>query len=88
MVAGANARQSPEAIKIDAGGPVPLVLSDTAIRSTHLGPGFVLMESLPDHAPCEAFIWLRVDDSQSQWKVGLPDGNSKSSKRVALASCE
>ena len=38
--------------------------------------------------PCEAFILLMVDQSKSWWKVNLPDGTSRASKRVALAVSE
>jgi hypothetical protein len=62
-----------------------LVLDGTSIRITHLGPDFVLVESPTDHPPCEASILLGVDDSQTQWRVRLPEGISKGSKRVALA---
>jgi hypothetical protein len=31
---------------------------------------------------------MRVDDSESEWKVRLPDGISADSKRVALALSE
>jgi len=48
----------------------------------------VLVESPTDHPPCEAAILLRVDESESQWKVRLPQGISKSSKRVVLALSE
>ena len=43
-----------------------LVLPAAPIRITHLGPGFVLVESPPDHPPCGASVFLRVDDSETQ----------------------
>ncbi len=63
-----------------------LVLPAASIRITHLGPDFVLVESPADHPPCEASILLRVDDSETQWSVRLPNGISERSKRVALAA--
>ena len=65
-----------------------LIVNGTRIRITHMGPDFVLIESPMDHPPCEASLSLRVDDSESQWKVTLPDGISKASRRVALALTE
>jgi hypothetical protein len=62
-----------------------LVLQDISLRITHLGPDYALLESPPDYPPCEASISMRVDDSQTEWRVRLPDGISRSSKRVALA---
>jgi hypothetical protein len=65
-----------------------LIVSGTAIRITHMGPDFLLIESPADHPPCEGSIMLRVDESESQWKVNLPEGISKDSKRVTLAMAE
>jgi hypothetical protein len=62
-----------------------LIVNGTPICITHMGPDFVLVRSPIDHPPCEASILLRVDDSESQWQVRLPEGISKDSKRVALA---
>jgi hypothetical protein len=62
-----------------------LIVNGTVIRITHMGPDFLFVESPADHPPGEASILLRVDDSESQWKVRLPAGISKESKRVALA---
>jgi hypothetical protein len=53
-----------------------------------MGADFLLLESPTDHPPCQAIILLRVDDSERQWKVRLPEGISKSSTRVALALSE
>ena len=62
-----------------------LIINGAVIRITHMGPDFLLIESPINRPPCEASISLRVDDSESEWKVRLPDGISKDSKRVALA---
>jgi hypothetical protein len=62
-----------------------LVLKDISLRITHLGPDYALLETPPDHPPCEASISMRVDDNQTEWRVRLPDGISKSSNRVGLA---
>ena len=65
-----------------------LLINGAVIRITHMGPDFLLLESPTDHPPCQATILLRVDDSESQWDVRLPEGISKTSKRVALALTE
>ena len=65
-----------------------LVLQDTSLRITHLGPDFALVESPADYPPCDASIMLRVDDSETRWQVRLPDGISAGSTRVALAPGE
>jgi hypothetical protein len=65
-----------------------LILNGTVLRITHMGPDFVLVESPADYPPGEASIFLKVDDSESQWKVKLPKGISKDSTRVTLALAE
>ena len=62
-----------------------LRISGSVIRITHMGPDFLLLDAPIDHPPCEASISLRVDDSETEWKVRLPEGISKDSKRIALA---
>ena len=65
-----------------------LSISGAVIRITHMGPDFLLLDAPIDHPPCEASILLRVDDSETEWKVRLPEGISKGSKRIALALSE
>ena len=62
-----------------------LIINGAAISITHMGPDFLFVESPADYPPCQATILLRVDDSESEWKVRLPEGISKGSSRVALA---
>ena len=62
-----------------------LLINGASIGITHMGRDFVLVESPADYPPCEASVFLKVDDSESQWKVRLPNGISKNSHRVALA---
>ncbi len=65
-----------------------LLVNGRSIGITHMGPDFVLVETPADLPPGEASIMLKVDDSESQWKVRLPEGMSKTSKRVPLALSE
>ena len=65
-----------------------LVVNGTVIRITQMGPDFLFIASPADQPPGEASIVLKVDDSESEWKVRLPEGISKDSKRVALALSE
>jgi hypothetical protein len=62
-----------------------LLVNGLSLRITHMGPDFVLVDSPIDHVPGEASIFLKVDESESQWSVRLPEGISKDSNRVALA---
>ena len=65
-----------------------LRINGAVIRITHMGPDFLLLDAPIDHTPCEASISLRVDDSETEWKVRLPEGIAKESKRIALALCQ
>ena len=62
-----------------------LIANGASIGITHMGRDFVVVESPTECPPGEASILLRVDESESRWKVLLPDGISKESKRVILA---
>jgi hypothetical protein len=62
-----------------------LIVGEAVIRITHMGPDFLLIDTHGDLPPCEASILLKVDNSESEWKVNLPEGISKHSKRVRLA---
>jgi hypothetical protein len=62
-----------------------LLINGASIPITHMGRDFVVVVSPADYPPCEASLFLKVDDSESRWKVRLPEGLSKASKRVALA---
>jgi len=65
-----------------------LIVNGISIEITHMGPDFILIESMAEFAPGEASIFMKVDESESQWKVRLPEGISKGSNRVALALSE
>lgn len=64
-----------------------LIVEGTSIRITHMGPDFLLVEPVSDHPPGQATILFQVDQSESRWQVNLPDGISKTSKRVTLGVC-
>jgi hypothetical protein len=46
----------------------------------------MLLDSPADHPPGLASILLRVDQSERQWDVRLPNGISAASKRVAITA--
>jgi len=50
-----------------------------------MGRDFVFVESPVEYPPGEASIFMKVDESESRWKVRLPDGISAGSKRGAIA---
>ena len=65
-----------------------LIVNGSSISITHMGPDFIFIEPASDYPPGEATIFMKVDASERQWKVRLPEGISKESKRVALALAE
>jgi len=65
-----------------------LFINGSSIGITHMGRDFVRLESPIQYPPGEATILLRVDDSESRWKVRLPNGISADSERVAIAKSE
>jgi hypothetical protein len=65
-----------------------LLINGSSIRIMQMGGDFLLIEPGHEYPPGEASIFLKVDASETHWKVTLPQGISKSSDRVALASCQ
>jgi hypothetical protein len=55
--------------------------------AAQLGPDFLLLDASADHPPGPASILLRVDQSERQWDIRLPNGISAASKRVAITAC-
>jgi hypothetical protein len=62
-----------------------LIVGESVFRITHMGPDFLFIDAPGNLPPCEASISLKVDDSESEWKVTLPEGIAKDSNRVALS---
>lgn len=65
-----------------------LIVNGESIRITHMGPDFLFVDCNSDYPPGKAIIKMRVDDSETQWTVRLPQGISRDSKQVALALAE
>jgi hypothetical protein len=65
-----------------------LIVNGASIPIAQMGDDFLIVESASDQPPGEASIFLQVDESESQWRVRLPQGISKDSKRVVLAPSE
>jgi hypothetical protein len=63
-----------------------LLVNGGSIPVAQMGPDFLLLDEPFDHPPADASVVLRVDESERQWNVRLPDGISSGSKRVAIAA--
>ena len=66
---------------------ISLVFSGPSIPVAQLGPDFLLLGAHADHPPGAARIIVRVDQSERQWDVRLPNGASATSKRVTITAC-
>jgi hypothetical protein len=66
---------------------INLLFRGHSIPVAQLGPDFLLLDAPADHPPGPASIILRVDQSERQWPVRLPQGISAASKRVAITAC-
>ena len=64
---------------------IHLLVNGSTIRVAQMGPDFLLVDHPVDHGPTEATLVQKIDNSESKWKVRLPDGISSKSERVALA---
>ena len=66
---------------------ISFMFSGHSIPVAQLGPDFLLPDAPADHPPGPARILLRVDQSERRWDVHLPNGISRTSKRVAITTC-
>lgn len=64
-----------------------LLVNGCSLEIAQMGPDFLLLQSPVNHPPSEVCVVLRVDQSESQWKVRLPEGISAASNRVRIATC-
>jgi hypothetical protein len=51
-----------------------------------MGPDFVVVKQPFDHPPVEAEIYLRIDASESTWRVFLAEGISPERRKTRIAS--
>jgi hypothetical protein len=51
-----------------------LLVNGSALRIAQMGPDFLLVDSELAHGPSVAVIRMRVDASERQWEVNLPNG--------------
>jgi hypothetical protein len=61
-----------------------LLVDGHLIDISQMGPNFLIVRSGINAPPCIATLMLRVDQSERQWDVYLPDGISVGLERVAI----
>jgi hypothetical protein len=62
-----------------------LRLNGRVVPIAQMGPDFVVLKQRFDHPPVEAEIFLRIDDSESSWRVHLIDGISAEQRKTKVA---
>lgn len=63
---------------------IALLINGASLPVAELGPDFLVLRVVVEHPPCDAVVKLRVDDSEREWRVGLPEGVLVGSPRVIL----
>ncbi len=53
-----------------------LRLNGSTLPISQMGPDFLVLKQPVDHPPADAEITLRIDDSESRWRVHLVEGIS------------
>lgn len=61
-----------------------LLVGELSVPVVQLGSDFLLVGMPLDLPPGEASMVLQVDESESRWKVFLPQGISAASNRVVI----
>jgi hypothetical protein len=59
-----------------------LNVNGLSVRVAQLGPDFIILHQKINHPPTEGEITLRVDASESRWKIFLPEGLDADSVRI------
>ncbi|HUY35655.1 MAG TPA: hypothetical protein VMV69_23125 [Pirellulales bacterium] len=59
-----------------------LRLNGNTLQVAQVAPDWCILMDTIDHPPCDAELVMYIDDHRRTWQVKLPDGISKTSKRV------
>ena len=62
-----------------------LLVDGSSLPIAQMGPDFLLLGRSIDHPPGTARIVMRIDESESDWEVSLPEGITANVFRVAIA---
>lgn len=65
---------------------IRLLVKGDVMPVAQMGPDYLFIDSPVDHQPGEATVVLNVDESESRWKVWLPNGISVTSEKVSIAA--
>ena len=62
-----------------------LRLSGHILPIAQMAPGFIVLRETVDHSPTDAEIYLRIDDSESSWRVHLDEGISTDRRKTRVS---
>jgi len=65
---------------------IHLLVNGASLPVAQMGPNYVFIDAPVDHRSGEATLVLKVDQSESRWKVWLPDGISAKSEKVSITA--
>jgi hypothetical protein len=63
-------------LRLNGGGVVPIA---------QMGPDFLVVKEAIEYPPVDAEMYLRIDDSESSWRVRLVEGISTARRKTKIA---
>jgi hypothetical protein len=64
-------------LRLDDGQVMPIA---------QVGPDFLILKAPGEHPPSEGHIYLRIDDSESCWRVRLSEGISSTERETKITA--
>jgi len=61
-------------------------LNGHVLPIAQMAPGFVVMKNPIDHPPADAEVFLRIDESESSWRVHLVEGISTERRKTMVTT--
>jgi hypothetical protein len=61
-----------------------LRLDGQVVPIAQMGPDYIVVEQPFDHSPAEADVLLRIDESESVWRVWLVEGISAKRQKTMI----
>jgi hypothetical protein len=61
-----------------------LRLNGHVLPIAQMAPGFLVLRQPFDHPPADAEVYLRIDDSESHWRVHLVEGISTERRKTKV----
>ncbi len=62
-----------------------LRLNGNVFPIAQMAPGFLVLHKPVDHPPADGEVFLRIDDSESSWRVHLVEGISPQRRKTKVS---